>query len=65
MLIGSEVNIQPDGSLDYADEVLAELDWVNASVHSSFRIGEKRMTERIMAAMDNPTSTRSAIRPGG
>jgi DNA polymerase (family 10) len=54
ILIGSEVNIQPDGSLDYSDEVLAELDWVNASVHSSFRTGEKRMTERIMAAMDNP-----------
>jgi DNA polymerase (family X) len=48
------VNINPDGSLDYADEVLAELDWVNASVHSSFRMGEKAMTERILAAMDNP-----------
>ena len=42
MLIGSEVNIQPDGSLDYSDEVLAELDWVNASVHSSFRMGRRR-----------------------
>jgi DNA polymerase (family X) len=54
LLIGSEVNIQPDGTLDYDDEVLAELDWVNASVHSSFRMGEKRMTDRIMAAMENP-----------
>jgi DNA polymerase (family 10) len=54
VLTGTEANINPDGSLDYEDEVLAELDWVNASVHSSFRTREKRMTERIMAAMDNP-----------
>jgi DNA polymerase (family 10) len=53
VLIGSEVNILPDGSLDYADEVLAELDWVIASVHSSFRMSEKAMTERIASAMDN------------
>jgi DNA polymerase (family 10) len=53
LLIGSEVNILPDGSLDYPDDVLAELDWVIASVHSSFRMGEKAMTERIMAAMDH------------
>ena len=54
VLAGSEVNIQPDGSLDYDDEVLAELDWVMASVHTSFRIGERRMTERMMAAMEHP-----------
>lgn len=54
VLSGSEVNINPDGTLDYADDVLAELDWVNASVHSSFRMGEKAMTQRVMAAMDNP-----------
>jgi DNA polymerase (family 10) len=54
VLAGSEVNIGPDGSLDYEDEVLAALDWVIASVHSSFRMGEKRMTERILAAMENP-----------
>lgn len=54
VLAGSEVNINPDGTLDYADDVLAELDWVNASVHSSFRSGEKAMTQRVMAAMDNP-----------
>ena len=34
--------------------MLAELDWVVASVHTSFRMGEGRMTERMMAAMDNP-----------
>jgi DNA polymerase (family 10) len=54
VLAGSEVNIQLDGSPDYDDDVLEELDWVVASVHSSFRMGEKRMTERMMAAMDHP-----------
>jgi DNA polymerase (family X) len=54
LLCGTEVSINPDGSLDYADDVLAELDWVIASVHSSFRLGEKAMTERILAAIDSP-----------
>jgi DNA polymerase (family 10) len=54
LLAGSEVNIQLDGSPDYDDEVLKELDWVIASIHSSFRMGEKRMTERMMTAMDHP-----------
>jgi DNA polymerase (family 10) len=54
LVAGSEVNIQLDGSIDYDDEVLEQLDWVIASVHSSFRMGEKRMTERMMAAMDHP-----------
>jgi DNA polymerase (family 10) len=54
VLAGSEVNINPDGSLDYEDDVLAELDWVVASMHTSFRMGERAMTERMMAAMDHP-----------
>ena len=54
VLAGSEVNINTDGSLDYADEVLEELDWVVASVHTSFRMGEEKMTKRMMAAMDHP-----------
>ena len=54
VLAGSEVNIQLDGSVDYEDDVLARLDWVVASVHTSFRMGEKRMTERITAAMEHP-----------
>jgi DNA polymerase (family 10) len=54
VLAGSEVNINLDGTLDYPDEVLEELDWVVASVHTSFRMGEERMTERMMAAMDHP-----------
>jgi DNA polymerase (family X) len=54
LLAGSEVNIQLDGSLDYDDDVLAELDWVVASVHTSFRMSEKHMTERMTAAMEHP-----------
>ena len=37
MLAGSETNIMPDGSLDYDDDLLEELDWVVASMHTSFR----------------------------
>jgi DNA polymerase (family 10) len=48
---GIEVNIRADGSLDVEDALLAELDWVVASVHTSF---ERSPTERIMGAMDNP-----------
>jgi DNA polymerase (family 10) len=54
LLAGSEVNILPDGSLDYEDELLAALDWVIASVHTSFGIGERAMTERIVAAIEHP-----------
>jgi DNA polymerase (family 10) len=54
LLIGSEVNILPDGTLDYPDDVLKELDWVIASVHTAFRMREREMTERIIAAMGNP-----------
>ena len=54
LLAGSEVNIGLDGSLDYPDELLAELDWVVASVHTSFAIGEKAMSDRVIAAMEHP-----------
>jgi DNA polymerase (family 10) len=54
LLAGSEVNILPDGSLDYDDEVLAELDWVIASVHSSFQMAADTMTERIIRAVEHP-----------
>ena len=54
LLCGSEVDILRDGALDYEDALLAELDFVVASVHTSFRIGEKAMTERIVRAMNNP-----------
>jgi DNA polymerase (family 10) len=54
LLAGTEVNILPDGSLDYDDRDLAELDWVIASVHSSFRMAADVMTERIVRAIENP-----------
>jgi DNA polymerase (family 10) len=54
LLCGSEVDILKDGSLDYEDAVLAALDFVVGSVHTSFKVGEKAMTERIIRAMNNP-----------
>jgi DNA polymerase (family 10) len=54
VLAGSEVNILPDGSLDYDDELLAELDWVVASAHTSFGMTEEEMTKRIVTAIENP-----------
>jgi DNA polymerase (family 10) len=54
LLAGSEVNILPDGTLDYDDELLAELDWVIASVHSSFRMPSEQLTERIVRAIEHP-----------
>ena len=54
MLIGTESNILTDGSLDYPDELLAELDWVVASVHTSFGMSEQDMTARMVAAIEHP-----------
>jgi len=54
LLAGSEVNIGLDGAPDYGDELLAELDWVIASVHTSFSIPAKAMTDRVVAAIEHP-----------
>ncbi|MBI4612894.1 MAG: DNA polymerase/3'-5' exonuclease PolX [Planctomycetes bacterium] len=54
ILRGSEVDILADGSLDFADEVLAGLDFVVASVHSKFGMSEDEMTARIVRAIENP-----------
>ncbi len=54
LLKGTEVDILKDGSLDYEDSVLEELDWVIASVHDHFSMSESSMTERILAAVRNP-----------
>ncbi|HUC07279.1 MAG TPA: DNA polymerase/3'-5' exonuclease PolX [Solirubrobacterales bacterium] len=54
LLAGSEVNIGLDGSLDYPEDLLAALDWVVASVHTSFAISAPEMTARVLAAIDNP-----------
>ena len=53
LLAGIESDILPDGSLDYPDEVLAQFDFVIASVHSSFRQTKDEMTARIVKAMTN------------
>jgi DNA polymerase (family 10) len=54
LLAGSEVNILLDGRPDYDDDLMAELDWVIASVHTSFGIGLEAMTERVVTAMEHP-----------
>jgi DNA polymerase (family 10) len=54
LLAGSEVNILPDGTLDYEDELLARLDWVIASVHTAFGMSEQGLTERMIAAIEHP-----------
>ncbi|VBB05316.1 dna polymerase beta thumb [Lucifera butyrica] len=54
LLKGIESDILPDGSLDYPDGVLAEFDFVIASVHSHFRQSEAEMTRRLVKAMQNP-----------
>jgi DNA polymerase (family 10) len=51
VLKGVEANIRSDGSVDVADEVLAELDWVVASLHQGF---DRSPTERVLAALDHP-----------
>jgi DNA polymerase (family 10) len=54
LLAGSEINIGLDGALDYPDDLVEALDWVVASVHTSFSVSEKQMTERVLAAIENP-----------
>ena len=54
LLNGVEVDIKADGSLDLPDEVLAQLDIVIASVHSSFLQNREVMTRRIIGAIENP-----------
>jgi DNA polymerase (family 10) len=51
VLRGIEANIKADGTLDVSDDDLAELDWVVASLHTSF---ERSPTERVLAVIDNP-----------
>jgi DNA polymerase (family 10) len=54
LLAGSEINIGLDGALDYPDDLVEALDWVVASVHTSFSVGDEAMTERVLAAIENP-----------
>src|SRR3989442_928076 len=54
VLAGAEVDILKDGSLDYSDEILAQLDVVVCSIHSYFNLDRTAMTERMLAAIENP-----------
>jgi DNA polymerase (family 10) len=54
LLYGAEVDIMPDGSLDYPDEILRDMDLVIASVHSHFRQEKAVMTARLIRALRNP-----------
>jgi DNA polymerase (family 10) len=54
LLQGCELEIKADGSLDFSDEVLAGLDFVVASVHTSLRQDRDQITERVMKALHNP-----------
>src|ERR1700720_297634 len=54
---GVECDILRDGKLDFEDEILAELDFAVASIHSVFNLSEAEMTKRIIRAMENPFIT--------
>jgi DNA polymerase (family 10) len=56
-LCAAEVDVLPDGSLDYDDAVLAELDLVIASIHSAFDLSRDEMTARLIRACENPYVT--------
>ncbi len=57
LFAGSEVDILRDGSLDFPDDLLAELDYVVASVHNVFTLPEAEQTARIIRAIENPHVT--------
>jgi len=54
VLRGTECDILPDGRLDLPDSILAELDWVQASVHGGQRLSRRDQTKRVEAALRNP-----------
>jgi DNA polymerase (family 10) len=57
LFAGVECDILRDGSLDFPDEVLSQLDYVVASVHSVFNLSESEMTQRVIRALENPIVT--------
>ncbi|MEQ1859456.1 MAG: DNA polymerase/3'-5' exonuclease PolX [Chthoniobacteraceae bacterium] len=57
LFAGSEVDIHKDGSLDFAAEILAQLDYTVVSVHAVFNLSEAEMTKRIIKAISNPHVT--------
>jgi DNA polymerase (family 10) len=54
ILLGTEMDILQDGTLDYPDAMLATLDYVSASIHSRFKQAEPAMTARILRAVSHP-----------
>lgn len=54
---GSEVDILPDGSLDYSDDILTSFEYVVASVHTHFQMSADDMTRRIIKAIEHPHVT--------
>jgi DNA polymerase (family 10) len=54
VLAGAEVDILKDGSLDYSEEILEQLEVVVCSIHSYFNLDRAAMTERMLAAIENP-----------
>jgi DNA polymerase (family X) len=54
LLRGIECDIRRDGSLDLPDELLAELDWVQASVHGGQRTSREELTRRVLTALESP-----------
>jgi DNA polymerase (family 10) len=57
ILRGSECDILPDGSLDLPDDVLAELEWVQISLHAGQRWGKQALTDRVLEAMRHPAAS--------
>jgi len=57
IFVGTECDILKDGSLDFSDEILASLDYVVGSIHSSFTMPAAEMTKRIIRAIENPHIT--------
>lgn len=57
LVAGAEVDILEDGTLDYPDDVLAELDYVVVSVHSQFTLDQAKQTARIIKAVSHPLTT--------
>ena len=57
ILRGSECDILPDGSLDLPDDVLAELEWVQISLHAGQRAQRRAITERVVEAMRHPAAS--------
>ncbi|MCD6468817.1 MAG: DNA polymerase/3'-5' exonuclease PolX [Thermoplasmata archaeon] len=53
ILVGTECDIKPDGTMDYRDSVLKEFDFVYAAIHTRFKMSRREMTERIVKALEN------------